>query len=147
VPGRLENVVPLTITVDSDKSITANFATVSPDEGEAGKKTLPCFIATAAYGSPLHPHLDILRNFRDKYLMPSKLGRLLVECYYRYSPSVADFIAKHKPLKVLVRASLLPLVAFSLSLLHLGPIITAAMFLSVFGLSVFFALVFRKRMR
>jgi len=147
VPGGLENVVPLTIAVDSDKSITANFEAVSPDEGEAGngKKTLPCFIATAAYGSPLHPHLDILRSFRDQYLMSSKLGRWLVECYYRYSPSVADFIAKHKALKIVVRASLLPLVVFSFSLLHLGPIITAAMILSVFGLPVFLALVFRRK--
>ncbi|MBA7623253.1 hypothetical protein ES703_30647 [subsurface metagenome] len=147
VPGGLENVVPLTITVDSDKLIAANFEAESPDEGGAGKKDWPCFIATAAYGSPLHPHIDVLRDFRDKYLMPSKLGRLLVECYYRYSPSVADFIAKHKALKVVVRASLLPLVAFSLSLLHLGPIMIAAMFLSVFGLPVFLVLVFRKRMR
>jgi len=149
VLGGLENVIPVTITMDSDKSITANFEAESPDEGETGKGkiNLPCFIATAAYGSPLHPHIDVLRDFRDKYLMPSKLGRLLVECYYRYSPSVADFIAKHKPLKVLVRASLLPLVAFSLSLIHLGPIITAAMILSVFGLPIFLALVFRKRMR
>ncbi|MCK4814600.1 hypothetical protein KA005_02425, partial [bacterium] len=145
VPGGLENVVPLTIAVDSDKSIAANFEAVSPDEGETGKKALSCFIATAAYGSPLHPHLDILRDFRDKYLMPSKFGRLLVECYYRYSPSVADFIAKHKALKVMVRISLLPLVVFSYSLLHLGPIITAVMILSVFGLPVFLALVFRRK--
>ena len=147
VPGGLENVVPLTIDVDSDKSITANFEAESPDEGETekGKIDLPCFIATAAYGTPLHPHLDILRDFRDQYLMPSKFGRWLVECYYRYSPSAADFIAKHKTLQVVVRASLLPLVAFSYALLHLGPIIPAAMILSVFGLPVFLALVFRRK--
>ncbi len=77
--------------------------------------------------------------------MPSKFGRWLVECYYRYSPSVADFVAKHKPLKIVVRANLLPLVAFCYSLLRLGPIVTAAMVLSVLGFPVFMSLVFRKK--
>jgi len=137
----------ITITMDSDKSVTANFSAISTDEDEPEEKTTPCFIATAAYGSPLHPHLDILRDFRDHYLMPSKFGRRLVECYYRYSPSVADLIAKHKALKVVVRASLLPLVAFSYSLLHLGPIITASMILSVLGFPVCLALLFRRKTR
>ncbi|MCK4817412.1 hypothetical protein KA005_16700, partial [bacterium] len=89
-----------------------------------------------------HPHLDILRDFRDKYLIPTKAGRWLVECYYKYSPSVADFIAKHKALKVGVRISLVPLVAFSYSLLHLGSVISAALLLLILGFPVFF--IFRK---
>jgi len=113
----------ITITIDSDKSITARFKEIPPPppNGQGGA----CFIATAAYGSPLHPHLDILRDFRDRYLMPSKLGRILVECYYKYSPAVADLIAEHKALKWMVRVGLLPLVGFSYSLLHLNPVITA----------------------
>ena len=77
---------PITITMDSDKSIAASFEAISTDEGEAGpeEKTMPCFIATAAYGSPFHPHLDILRDFRDTYLIPSKFGRLLVKFYYSF---------------------------------------------------------------
>jgi hypothetical protein len=122
--------------MDSDKSIEANFT----------KKEL-CFIATAAYGSPLHPHLDILRDFRDRYLIPSKLGHLLVELYYRCSPVVADFIAKHKALKVMARVSLLPLVAFSYSLLHFGPVKIAVMLLFIFGLPFFLILFFRRKMR
>ena len=147
MPGGLENVVPLTIDVDSDKSITANFKAIAPDEEGPGKKSLSCFIATAAFGSPLHPHVDVLRDFRDQYLMRSKFGRWLVECYYKYSPPVASFIANHKVVKVLVRASLLPLVAFSYSLLHLGPISTSAMLLSIFGIPIFPVLFFRRKMK
>jgi len=142
---------PVALTMDSDKSIAANFRKTDSGgstggDGDSGKKS-PCFIATAAYGSPLHPHIDVLRDFRDKYLMPSKLGRLLVECYYRYSPSVADFIAKHKIFKVVVRANLLPLVAFAYSFLHFGPIIATAMPLFIFGLPIFLNLFFRRKTR
>ncbi len=145
VPGGYENVIPVTITVDSDKSIAANFEAVSLDEEGTAKKILSCFIASAAYGSPLHPHLDILRDFRDQYLMPSKFGRWLVERYYKYSPFVADFIAKHKPLKVIVRIHLLPLVIFSYSVVHFGP--TAALVIFIFSgvFPVFIILYFQKR--
>jgi len=106
------------------------------DEDGGGFK-LPCFIATAAYGSPLHPHIDILRDFRDKYLMPNKIGRKLVGMYYKYSPFVANLIAKYKALKVIVRNQLIPLIVFSYSMIHFGPIITAIILFCIFSLPVF----------
>jgi len=115
-------------------------------DGEDGKKN-GCFIATAAYGSPLHPNLDILRDFRDRYLMYSKLGRKLIDLYYEYSPFAADFIAKHKVLRVAVRINLLPLVVFSYSMLHFGPTITAFMLAFVFALPIFFIRFYRRRVR
>ena len=48
-----------------------------------------CFIATAAYGSPLHPHLDSLRDFRDRFMMTNRPGRALVAFYYRHSSPLA----------------------------------------------------------
>jgi len=135
---------PISITMDSDKSITANFSAI-PSE-EAGKKG-GCFIATAAYGSPLHPHLDILRDFRDTYLMPSKLGSKLVNLYYKYSPFVAELIARHKILKVAARIGLLPLVAFSYSLFYFGPIMTAVMIVFIFMFPIFLTSFFRRKLR
>ena len=76
-------------------------------------------------GSPLHPHLDTLRDFRDKYLMHSRFGRKFVELYYRYSPSIAGFIARHRLLKVAVRINLLPVIAFSFLMVNFNPAATA----------------------
>jgi len=130
---------PITVTIGPDKSITANFT--KEEEEKKGR----CFIATAAYGSPLHPHLDILRDFRDTYLMPSRFGHKLVELYYKYSPLFADLIAKQKALKFAVRISLLPIIAFSYSMVHFGLIMTAAMLAFIFALPIFLILFFRRR--
>ncbi len=104
-----------------------------------------CLIATAAYGSPLHPHVKILREFRDRYLMPSKIGRVLVDFYYKYSPFVADLIAKYKLLKLGIRISLVPLVAFSYSMAHFGTAISAFMFFFIIVLSIFSIWRFRRK--
>jgi uncharacterized repeat protein (TIGR01451 family) len=71
-----------------------------------------CFIATAAYGSYLHPKVEILRDWRDENLLATSSGRWFVRQYYRYSPPIADFISEREPLKALVRLMLLPLVLF-----------------------------------
>ena len=68
-----------------------------------------CFIATAAYGSYLHPKVQLLRNFRDRYLLTNQPGRIVVGLYYRFSPPVAGFIAKHEPLRIIFRWLLTPL--------------------------------------
>lgn len=70
-----------------------------------------CFIATAAYGSYLEEPVQILRDFRDAFLLPSSMGRAFVSFYYRHSPPVADFIAKHDTLRAVVRVGLAPAVA------------------------------------
>ncbi len=69
-----------------------------------------CFIATAAYGSYLDPHVAALRRFRDRFLLPYPAGRALVAFYYRHSPTPANFISRHDGLRLLTRWLLTPLV-------------------------------------
>jgi spore coat protein A, manganese oxidase len=69
-----------------------------------------CFIATAAYGSYLDPHVKVLRDFRDRRLMTNTLGQSFVALYYRYSPPVADFISRHPALRGVTRIVLTPIV-------------------------------------
>jgi uncharacterized repeat protein (TIGR01451 family) len=69
-----------------------------------------CFIATAAYGSYLDPHVRSLRRFRDEILKRSRPGRALVAWYYDVSPPVAQYIEERETLRTLIRMALTPLV-------------------------------------
>jgi hypothetical protein len=82
-----------------------------------------CFIATAAYGSLLEPHVKILCKFRDQYLLTNGPGKIFVTYYYKYSPPLADFISKNDGLRAVVCVFLLPLVGLSWVILRLdvGP--------------------------
>ena len=89
------------ITMNDDYAITAT--------SECGHAM--CFIATAAYGTPIAAEIQILCEFRDKYLLPNLIGKGLVDIYYAISPPIADFITHHPSLKPMVRASLVPVVS------------------------------------
>jgi hypothetical protein len=69
-----------------------------------------CFVATAAYGSPLASELDRLRRFRDRVLLESAAGRLAVAAYYAFSPPLARALVTVEPARSAVRALLAPIV-------------------------------------
>lgn len=61
-----------------------------------------CLIATTIYGEN-DASVDILRNFRDKWLLTNSIGRGFVSYYEIYSPTVADFFNHHSFTKPLVK--------------------------------------------
>jgi hypothetical protein len=97
------------LTLSSSMTVTARFdyaATTGPAAGGKGH----CFIATAAYGSYLDPHVNTLRTFRDRWLLTNMPGRILISLYYRYSPPVAVLIERNKVAQFATRIILTPLV-------------------------------------
>jgi hypothetical protein len=80
-----------------------------------------CFIATAAYGTPMADEIQTLRDFRDEYLLHNRLGQGLIDVYYTISPPIADFITEHHGLKPMVRAGLMPIVAMCSLILDIVP--------------------------
>lgn len=94
-----------------------------------GDSDAGCFIATAADGSLMEPHIKILRDFRDRFLLDNAVGNRLVSLYYTYSPPIADFIKKHDNLRAIVRISLLPIVGFSWMALKTGTVSAVALLL------------------
>lgn len=80
-----------------------------------------CFIATAAYGTPLEAELGTLRRFRDEMLMGSAAGRTIVHGYYQFGRFWASYIADKPALRAVVRVMLVPVVWFADLTLALGP--------------------------
>ena len=122
------------LNLDVNTAVTTSITVTSSGGGGGG-----CFIATAAYGSYTAPYVKILREMRDRFLLTHSIGKRFVNLYYKYSPPIANFIANHDNIKILVRLSLLPLVGISWLALKLGPMFTITlMVLFVFGLILLF---------
>ena len=71
----------------------------------------PCFVATAAYGTPLAAEISALRRFRDRHMANNVLGRLFVDAYGVVGPKLADIIRGSEALRAASRFLLAPVVA------------------------------------
>lgn len=96
---------PGDITVGQGSTGAANFATLSG-----------CFVATAAYGSPMATEVDSLRKLRDEQLLKNPLGQLAVASYYAVSPGLATVVGQSDGLRALARRALSPIVGLARAL-------------------------------
>lgn len=137
--------VTVTTAVEDNEGVnlvspnTWNFTTASASSSRSGSSGGGggCFIATAAFGSPMEPHVQILRDFRDYHLRGHRAGEALVHVYEDLSPPVARIISDHDLLKAAVRLSLLPLIGFAFAALHLSVELSMAVgFFGVVSLAV-----------
>jgi YVTN family beta-propeller protein len=126
-----------TVTMDATRSCTATFDWI----GGNGPVSHGCFIATAAYGSPMAEEVRVLREFRDGYLLTNGPGRALVTAYYRLSPPFAAWLREHDGARAAVRWALGPVV-FGVS--HPG---TSAALAGALAAGIGLALVRRRRAR
>jgi len=79
-----------------------------------------CFIATAAYGSPSEYHVKILREFRDTYLIHTRYGKKFVDLYYKYTPTLANFMSEHYIVRTIIRLALYLVVGVAYLALHIS---------------------------
>lgn len=68
-----------------------------------------CFVASMLYGQNAI-ETNLLREFRDRNLMTSRLGRLIVSFYYRYSPKLVAISLCHPCVQKLAYFAVSPIV-------------------------------------
>ncbi len=102
-----------------------------------------CFIATAAFGSQMDPHVDLLRQFRARFLMPTAWGTKFVKFYYEHSSMWAQKIRHSEVSRTVVRGFLWPLVGFAALSLELG--LPAAMGIIFSILTILSVLIFWRK--
>lgn len=128
--------VTLTVTDDdgATDTATATISVTAPAQRDDNKNVFGCFIATATFRSAMEPHVKVLREFRDRFLLSNSAGEASVGLYYTYSPPVGNFIARHDILRGAMRWSLLPVVGMSWVALCFGPWATLALLVLLVGL-------------
>ncbi len=109
------------VAVPATSQTTGN--TSSSASGGGGGGGGGCFIATAAFGSPMAGEVGILREFRDRYLLTNIAGRAFVAVYYEMSPPLASRIARSVTLRSVTRGTLRPVIAW-VHLFMLAPTLT-----------------------
>jgi hypothetical protein len=140
--GGVQNGSNILFVVDTDGLVlfqydsTSHILTVDIEAQQSS-----CFIATAAYSTPMAQEIQILRAFKDEYLLTNPLGQAFVDFYYRVSPPIAELLSEHPSLKPLVRTALVPAVAMSAVVTNT----TVVEKIAILGLLAFVSIVFISR--
>jgi len=76
----------------------------------------PCFVATAAHGTPMAAEVRALRGLRDRHLLTNAPGRAFVRAYYAVGPALAEVVRGDETLRAAARTALAPLVVLAAAL-------------------------------
>ena len=98
-----------------------------------------CFISTAAFGSDMSDQVQLLRQFRNEFLLTSEYGKMFVKAYYKLSPPIAHYIEHSEFLKAMTRTALYPFVLMAWLAVNYGLLPVALLVFFVF-LSLYFVL-------
>ncbi len=79
---------------------------IIPEPSESSQDDTDCFIATAVYGNPNAPNIEILRTYRDKVLKNNLLGAFFVKTYENFGPVFAFFIRENEERKKWVKENM-----------------------------------------
>lgn len=117
LPGEVEKLLEqsrensIVLYLNSEYEIEVYCGT-KQDIGQSVKKeSSGCFIATAVYGSPMAREVVILQSFRDELISKTRMGRLFIAGYYRFSPPLTQLISRSATIKKVIRKTLVsPLV-------------------------------------
>ena len=107
VPLVQTSVIPMASLVTTALSTTTTATTTTTI-------ARPCLIASAAYGSELAPHVQFLREFRDRTVMSTFAGAQFMHVfnafYYSFSPVVAQATLANPSVARVVRTLISPLI-------------------------------------
>lgn len=106
------------ISADQPTSDQFSKMCASPSEVVGILSDKDCFIATVAFGSRNHVFLDVLREFRNKFLHPFAWGKKFIKFYYTNGPSWAKSISENTLAKAVVKVTLLPIIAIAFFVLN-----------------------------
>jgi hypothetical protein len=85
---------------------------------EAKRPSSGCFVVTATFDDENHPHVRLLRAFRDEILQRSTVGAAICRAYYRHGPKLARIVGSSALLRVVShRAVVAPAVLLARHLL------------------------------
>ncbi len=119
--GNIEYFTPSAgVCPDADGTPECENVCMTPSEVVGVLSDKKCFIATAAFGSEMDQHVQMLRDFRNKFMAPYWLGRKLVKAYYAVSPTLAKWISQNEEAKILTRWVLWPILGWAELTLKFG---------------------------
>lgn len=106
------------VYVDAVSSTFCSMSNVQTAGIEGFLKKSKCFIATGAFRSIDAAPVAMLRNFRDKLLSQSELGRAFIDWYYDWSPKAALWLMEHPAFRYPVLLALIPVQVVAWSALN-----------------------------